>query len=85
MVWRLEATTLHVDEFLTCYRTEPWAPLWDSMHPMSYYAYVRWWTQLFGSTDAALRLASLPWALIAVLGVAVVSWRLLTWPGPLVA
>lgn len=85
MTWRLEATTLHVDEFLTCYRTDPSATLWDSMHPMSYYAYMRWWAQAFGSSDAALRVASLPWALLAILAVAVVSWWLLAWPGPLVA
>ena len=85
MTWRLQATTLHVDEFLTCYRTEPSAPLWDAMHPMSYYAFMRWWAQLFGSSDASLRLAGLPWALLAVLSVLVVGWWLLRWPGPLVA
>lgn len=85
MVWRLEATTLHVDEFLTCYRADASAPLWDSMHPMSYYAYVRWWAQVFGASDAGLRLASLPWALLAVICVAAASWWLLAWPGSLVA
>ncbi len=85
MVWRLDSRTLQVDEYLTCYRTQPGAPLTDTMHPWTYYAYMRLWAQTFGSSDTALRLASLPPAGVAVACVIVVAWWLLPWPGALVA
>lgn len=85
MVWRLDSRTLHVDEYLTCYRTQPGAPLTDTMHPWTYYAYMRLWADTFGSSDSALRLASLPPAAVAVACVIVVAWWLLPWPGPVVA
>lgn len=85
MTWRLESRTLHVDEFLTFYRTQPGSQRPDPMHPLTYYMYVSAWTRVFGSSDAALRLASLPPAAVAVGCVAVVAWWLLPWPGPLVA
>jgi hypothetical protein len=85
MSWRLPSRTLHVDEYLTCYRAEPGADLWDNMHPVTYYAYVRWWTGMVGRTDAGLRSASLVPAAVVVIMAAIVAWWLLAWPGPAVA
>ena len=85
MSWRLSGRTLHVDEFLTCYRVQDNHDLWDNMHPITYYAYVRWWTGMFGDSDAALRSASIVPAAVGVAMVAAVAWWLLPWPAVAVA
>ncbi len=81
LTWRLESRTLHVDEILTCYRVKGEGRIYDAMHPFTYYLYVRKWCEIFGTSDAALRLSNLPPAIMAVACVGVLSWWLLPWPG----
>ncbi|MBC7288676.1 MAG: hypothetical protein H5T86_11690 [Armatimonadetes bacterium] len=85
MTYDLGGRSLHVDEVITACRSQAPASPPDPMHPATYYAYVRFWTNAVGTSDAALRSSSLVPAVVALVFFCGLALWLLPWPAWFVA
>jgi len=75
-----------LDESITAgHIAKPECIYWDAFHPPGYYWLLLHWSNIFGSSDVALRLFSVLWALVAVVLVWLVAGRLLRSSGDLLA
>ena len=85
MLVNLSGRSLQVDELITVERSLSNVIRHDPMHPLTYYKYVRFWTDAVGHTDAAFRASSLLPAAVAIICIATVAAWLLPWPAWFVA